>query len=648
MAGTQAALMKSLLPPKRQQQLQPAPHPDDNNNTPKTPTQLALGIPEVLEHILSFVNVRDRQGIAQLVCKQWYFVCKRLAPVPFIWPLCLPDDENQTARGLVHLTDNLTIRVYQGKDTTQCLSSWTMMMGTLSDMIRERRQPKLRGLHLMEGVVVNFHVQLQELPLLTYLTTLQIDRENGWDIMILFAIFAACPNLEELLVKPTWKARYPAGNLSTILDPSHEERLVNGNQPPMARLRKCVLYNLLVTIPALKVFLESCPQLSELVLVKLYRFTRGGNTGIHVRDRRPIIDLVGTHCPNLKRLHLSVSDDHLSDRDVVSILEHFPAFEEYNFSDRDAGAALVKGLRTVTNRVTTLNLLPTQRSYSTRQVTLRDILCTFEHLLHLRAPNMNYFHEDMDVNDIRGRMSARWSFSYREGDHAMTDNPTGLYVWACRGLRTLHMTVGCRKSDSSSTYKSLIMFGFLSRMCPRLQELHLRRRLMDLSFKGGLCLLTRLQELERVKILPAYGCTLDEPALFWLRSTPSTMEHINHSLLRLKIKRDLRKSYNRLPKLATGSSAGRKNMIDHGNRLGMDFNIVGLPEDLLEWMSDRYGPRKLTTWPKLQLFTIEFSEPRQHYDFQKATAFVTKARPDAEFLFNHTSKDPYLTTLQMY
>ncbi|KAG0377006.1 hypothetical protein BGX24_006853 [Mortierella sp. AD032] len=646
MTGMQTTLMKSLLPPKRRKQ-QPAPHLEDNS-TPKTPLRLALSIPEVLEHILSFVNLRDRQGIAQLVCKQWNSICKRLAPVNFIWPLCLTDDENQTARDLVHLTDNLTIRVYQGNDANQRLASWTAMMETLSVMIRERHQPKLRGLHLMEGVIANLYVQLQGLPLFPYLTTLQIDRENGWDIMNLFSIFAACPNLEELLVKPTWTTRYAADTLSPILDPSHEERLINENHPPMTRLRKCVLHSLLVTIPALKVFLESCPQLSELVLIKLYRFTRGGRIYIQVSDRGPIIDAIGTYCPTLKRLHLSVSDDKLSDRDVTSILERFPTFEEYNFSDRDVGPAFVKGLRTVTNRVTTLNLLPSQRGYSSQQVTLRDILCTFMHLVHLRAPNMNYFHEDMDVNDIRGRTYARWSHSRTETGHAMTDNLIGQYIWACRGLRTLHMTVSCRTSDSSSTFHALIMFGFLSRMCPRLQELHLMRRMLDFSFKGGLCLLTRLQELERVKIMAAYGGPLDESNLFWLRSTPSTMEHVNHPLSRLKIKRDLRNWYQHLPEISAASNVGRKLMIDRGSRLGMDLSKIGLPEDMLEWMSERYGPRKLATWPNLQLLAIEFSELRLHYDTRKAEAFVAKVRPDAEFQFGHKPKEAYLTTLQMY
>ncbi|KAF9133520.1 hypothetical protein BGW39_009594 [Mortierella sp. 14UC] len=648
MAGTQTARIKPLFSPKRQQPRQAPSINSSTTDASKAPSQLALGIPEILEHILSYVSLKNRQDTAQLVCKQWQSICKGLAPVPFIWPLCLPDDENRTARGLVPLAHNLTIRVYQGKRANERLASWAAMMKTLSEMILERRQPKLRSLHLMEGVVTNLYMQLPELPTLPYLGTLRIDRETGWDIMNLFTIFAACPNLEELVVKPTLTTQYVTNIPSPSLEPNQEELLANGNQPPMARLRTCILYNLMITIPALKVFLESCPQLSELVLVNLYRFTCGGHMGIEIRNRGPIIDLVGTHCPTLKKLHLSASYDNLADTEVTSILEQFPALENYSFSDRDAGATLVKGLRTIVNRLTTLNLLATQRGYSSRQVTLRTILCTFEHLIHLRAPNMDYFHEDMDVNDIRGQMHARWNHSRGGLDHAMTDNPTEQYIWACRGLRTLHMSVGCRTSDSSSPSSALIMFGFLSRMCPQLQELHLRRRLLDLTFRGGLCLMTRLRELERIKIITAYDYPLDDHALFWMRLAPSTMDHFSHPLLQFKTKRELRNWYQRFPVLQTASSVGRKKMIDDGNRLGIDFTKVGTPEDLMEWMSERYGSRRLATWPKLQQFSIESSERRHDTELKKAEAFAAKVRPDAEFHFRHAPTEAYLTTLQLH
>ncbi|KAF9151978.1 hypothetical protein BG015_005949 [Linnemannia schmuckeri] len=616
-----------------------------------SPSQLALSIPEILEHILAFLSLKDRQIAAQFVCKRWRSICKGLAPVPFIWPLCLPDDENQTARGLIHLAHNITIRVFQSKHATERLASWAAMMGMISDALLERRQSKLRSLHVMEGVIVNLSVQLSQLPVLPNLTTLKIDRENWWDVMHLFTIFKKCPNLEELIIKPTWTTRYVHDNMSSLMDPSYEDALVNEAQVPMTRLRTCILYKMMVTIPALKVFLETCPRLSELILINIFRFNRADHRFIQLGDHQPIIDLIGTHCPTLKKLHFSAHDKALTDLEVTSILGHFPNFEEYSFSIRDAGPALLAGLRTViANRVTTLNLLAIQVHQSTCLPTLRDILCTFIHLIHLRAPSMEYYHEDMDVNDVRGQIHARWNPSRFRHQAAMTEGPNGQYIWACRGLRTLHMTVGGRSGDTNSSYNALIMFGFLSRQCPQLQELHLRRTMVDLSFKGGLCLLTRLQELERVKITTGSDYELDEQALFWLRTTPSTIDRIHYPLLKLKTKRDCHNWVHRLPGTATSVRACWNRIIEDGQRVGVDLNNVGLREDLFEWMGERYGSLKLPTWPKLQFFSIETKERRNTSDtaLQKLETFVANARPEAQVHIRHSPRDPFETSISQY
>lgn len=643
MVRIQTAFLKySVLPLKQQQQ----PHRSNTNTAPTTPSQLALSIPEILEHILTFLNLKDRQTAAQFVCKQWHSICTSLTLVPFIWPLCLPDDENQTALGRVQLAQNLTIRVFQSKHATERLESWAATMRMLSEVILERRQPKLRILHITEGVIANLGAQLPQLPLLPYLTTLKIDRESGWDILYLFTIFNKCPNLEELVIKPTWITRYTGDTLTPIMDQIEEDILVNKVQAPMTRLRTCILYNMLVTIPALKVFLETCPRLSELILISMFQFSRANYRHVQITNRQPIIDLIATHCPILKKFHLSVPDNELREREITSILEHFPDLDEYSFSDRDADPILLVGLRTVVNRVTTLNLLTTQKGHSPRHPTLRDILCTFTHLIHLRAPNMTYHHGDMDVNDIHGQTDARWNPSSIRIRHAMAVVPNGQYIWACRGLRTLHMSVG----GSIDWHCSQIMFGFLSRQCPRLQELYLRRGLLNLSFNGGLCLLTRLQELERIRIITRSDHGLDDQALFWLRTTPSMMEHINYPLLQLKVQRDIRKWAHRLPGLEISVSSQWARIIADGQSVGVDLSNVGLREDLLEWMTERYGPRKMPTWPSLKYFSIETEEQANMSGtrLQNLKAFVAKVRPNPTIHLLHPARDPFFTTLQQH
>lgn len=97
------SLRHSLLRTKKQ----PTANNNKNNSTTTIPTpcqQLALSIPEVLEHILSFLTLKNRQEIARFVCKQWYAACNHLVftthpnlfhsfycfpPLSFIFPFCI-------------------------------------------------------------------------------------------------------------------------------------------------------------------------------------------------------------------------------------------------------------------------------------------------------------------------------------------------------------------------------------------------------------------------------------------------------------------------------------------------------------------------------------------------------------------------------
>ncbi|KAG0291607.1 hypothetical protein BGZ96_005037 [Linnemannia gamsii] len=85
-------------------------------------------------------------------------------------------------------------------------------------------------------------------------------------------------------------------------------------------------------------------------------------------------------------------------------------------------------------------------------------------------------------------------------------------VWACRKLRFLYIgfrSIGEIKTTDPSV--SRFIFGYLARVCPHLQDLEIRgfTLLNDqpdyytplcLKLEGGFCLLTRLQNLERLQI----------------------------------------------------------------------------------------------------------------------------------------------------
>ncbi|KAG0049044.1 hypothetical protein BGZ83_006120 [Gryganskiella cystojenkinii] len=74
-------------------------------------------------------------------------------------------------------------------------------------------------------------------------------------------------------------------------------------------------------------------------------------------------------------------------------------------------------------------------------------------------------------------------------------------AWACRGLLNLDISlVSSKHEDDKSHDWHGYVFGFLSRVCPRLQALRLQVEGDVLSLKYGLCLLIRLRDLRRLEL----------------------------------------------------------------------------------------------------------------------------------------------------
>ncbi|KAK5829513.1 hypothetical protein F5H01DRAFT_316380 [Linnemannia elongata] len=701
---------------------------NNNNNITITPTptpasttsqQIALSIPEILKHILSFLTRKNRQDSARLVCKEWHAICKNLLPTSYTWILRInskintnttdrnDSDDEQKIRDLVSLANNIIIQIDSDNRTAaasqQRLVSWKNMMSVLSSITRERTNrgapPRLQTLHLRETALTNFTVQLPLLPRLTTLSTLRIDSLARWDIVHLFTIVRACPDLEELSIKPTpGAARASPSSLQDErleLTSAQERNLISGSNtlPKLTRLQTCCLYNLTLTLPALRAFLEASPRLSKLVLAHCNHLVREGQrdarllsrTHYHDEQDARIIRLVGEHCPDLKIFHLSLpyggGSHGLGTPEIAVMLETFPHMEEYNLSEVEFDPVIFKSPDTAgyTNRITTMNLLPTRPdAYRSEGAPLREILCSFEHLVHLRAPASNYYIEDMDLHNVLEQLeecNLDESPGCGKPQPFIPKNDSAVarqYIWACRGLKTLHMKIEQRwPTYRFQTERWLIVFGFLSRMAPRLQELHLSRYTTDVSFRGGSCL-TRLQDLERIRIVINFCPWTDFnfSTLSWLDPTPpSTRDRFVYWCHRReKERRDIWKHYKSIA--PSGVSTAGSMMVERGREMGMDLRKLGYPDDLLEWMDERYrdpttdigtiatntttpGRRKEppSPLPKLQSFWVEMP----HYsdiDYEQLRdheEFVARVRPEVDIQLRRPYQDEYyLMTLKMY
>ncbi|KAG0317288.1 hypothetical protein BGZ99_006404 [Dissophora globulifera] len=221
------------------------------------------------------------------------------------------------------------------------------------------------------------------------------------------------------------------------------------------------------------------------------------------------------------------------------------------------------------NRLTSLEI--DMEKYCSREPEYSDLsdaihwfLCDSPLLLHLKAPRVSYFTKYMNFGVSRGNNDAKDRLLHMEmqtlmfwqrnsdlqcdptsatnGNAPVFNNPPTRRIWACRSLQTLQLTFCADQSDFDYRHSARILFGYLSLVCPNLRELWVTHRAITLDMAGGLCLLSRLEMLEKltleVELTPS---TKTNPKLnFWWMASENKENWTQRWKLRRLIRREVR------------------------------------------------------------------------------------------------------------
>ncbi|KAG0063015.1 hypothetical protein BGZ89_010224 [Linnemannia elongata] len=257
--------------------------------------------------------------------------------------------------------------------------------------------------------------------------------------------------------------------------------------------------------------------------------------------------------PRLKVLKLIPCPREMPSQDTTG--SDFFATSKWNLWALDTSPSLLKDLelRTSINSLTTLELFSkAQRPGVSCLLSelrgapffLHQILTTSDKLTHLRTLKTIVRLEDWDIHRRGGyfllddpritlnnkgkngnspRIYGNDNIAMYAATAAATlyaSEPTRAepVIWRCRGLQTLHVEVHApNKVMSRSPVQSRIIFGYISRVFPKLEELRVRTPhfcqttnkiheikcpRIRLELEGGLCLLSRLKHLQRLDARP--------------------------------------------------------------------------------------------------------------------------------------------------
>ncbi|KAK3832875.1 MAG: hypothetical protein J3R72DRAFT_527286 [Linnemannia gamsii] len=330
--------------------------------------------------------------------------------------------------------------------------------------------------------------------------------------------------------------------------------------------------------------------------------------------------------------------------------------KEFNCMDGDMlRPRFVDGLRTVANRVTTLNLLPFGLDTSgLRNVHLREILCTFHHFPHLRAPSTSYYIEERELENIQGRTRENWEQSRGYGSHP--SHP-----------------------DSLATVRDDIVSQDVSTSSGIAPD----KLVLGPSVSRRVCLLMRLRDLECIRFNLENKPHSSVQDLFWIDPRPPHQEQQPASIKdRLAYPPQVRQKdkdfwawYRYLPPRASSGDSNVPVALRHEEKR-RDGSLITVKyiEDLLDWKVDwsdnmtaiaartncsvdsvattftaASGHQILPIWPKLHLFCIDHPRHTRYRGnderFKTIEEFMAKVRPHVNFQICEPLANQYHLTI---
>ncbi|KAG9072976.1 hypothetical protein KI688_000757 [Linnemannia hyalina] len=516
-------------------------------DTPTKTGRSPLHLPELLDHIFSFLSDYTITHFVILVCRQWLHVGQHRIVREQVWGNRLSKTEQDLLQANMGRVDRLCYYYHSMYDSPYVLEQLWTALGERSRQhrfldweqrrLQQRQQPstsngyikpwltpeetededtaklplkelRLQGYMGLSGLRLVFQV-------MAHLTSLEVS--TVCIVLSMLDVLESCPLLQRLYVDSitTTSRVLPRPWFSPMgINPQNGQRR---KRPPLA-LRSLVLRNVSVPQSCVETLITITPHLRELVLVVKEFFPDDDDDAIATRTAdgpRRIRELVRLHHPaTLCSFFFSPPHTALSTDTIQGWIQDSPA-PHINLDWTIEGPKLTPSIIThltvqVPNTITTLHILG-------KCPILHDYLCASPHLLHLMAPKSAITLDAFDIHfrQTQGRPPPSAALRYQQQQQQQQQQQFPR-VWACRRLQTLHIAFLPKKATASS---SRLIFGYISRVCPRLQDLEIHGPeyltlhedewpneeegsdgRLCVRLESGLCLLSRLEDLERLVV----------------------------------------------------------------------------------------------------------------------------------------------------
>lgn len=195
-----------------------------------------------------------------------------------------------------------------------------------------------------------------------------------------------------------------------------------------------------------------------------------------VMNSRQVLDTLFLHCPKLKGFAFSQrGGEHLGGHELELAMDHYSgSLTDLGLCNMAIWRATLRSVSQRARNLTTLTIHHTPNSGAVPFEYVHNYLCN--------APNLLHFYGLSTKMDVA-------CFILPE-EHRIHD------AWACRGLKTLHMGIS---NQHAQTFKSsTLIYHYLVKICPEIQNLSLRPSYFWGCMAVGLRILTKLKDLQEL------------------------------------------------------------------------------------------------------------------------------------------------------
>ncbi|KAF9299103.1 hypothetical protein BGZ74_009110 [Mortierella antarctica] len=401
--------------------------------------------------------------------------------------------------------------------------------------------------------------------------------------------------------------------------------------------------------------LHLCPQLEHVSIFS--------DVGVHLGSEDPLVEIYAKdnhqHFP-LKSLTLQAMivmetallaviaryhEPSLAIAKVMELWTLFPFVTDWSFTGTDAPIVIPSILTCTPNMLTSLEIVTPITARDWNPIFLHDFLCEATHLVRLKTSAI----VPLEPLDLEGHLMP-CGYYRRRGDPELPPNDPEYgspdyvrkkdrprKIWACRNLRSMDVVFGRKPRDSDSLENSRMIFSYLSKVLPDLEDLTVRYSQLRLEQEGGLCLLARLNKLQRLVLVQSARPDLKSKDLEWLTRQFSTAVRVKMYAVAIGIAADEPIHVEQLAPFKLSSmhpTQGGHVRVDLDYMVGgVDMRNMGRMADITDLIKERQT-KKWICWPLMEEIDMLLAPQPGPIDAEKRAemvALVKKFRPDIRF-----------------